>query len=268
MRQCSDQIKRISFELGGNAPFIVFHDAAVDRAIQTKFRNAGQTCVSANRVYFQFRVYTEFAEKIRERARTLKVGGGFDLDVTIGPLIDQYALAKIEAHVEDAVQTRARICCGGRRVGASANFSNRRCVQHNAPGSGRNLRAACADYSLRGSGSCRKGSQPFMGWPPTSTPPTSSGSGAPPRRWSMAWRASTPAAYRRKQPLWRHQAVGDWTRGLPARPRQGRRSNLQRQCHRPDVGAQREPREQEGRRQEVVSAAMPPLAACPPRMAA
>ena len=126
MRQCSDQIKRISFELGGNAPFIVFDDAdidaAVDGAIQAKFRNAGQTCVSANRIYVQSRVYAEFAEKFTERVRTLKVGDGFDPDVTIGPLIDQPALAKIEAHIDNAVRNGARIRCGGHRVGAAGTF--------------------------------------------------------------------------------------------------------------------------------------------------
>lgn len=104
MRRCSEQIKRISFELGGNAPFIVFDDAdidaAVDGAIQAKFRNAGQTCVSANRIYVQSRVYSEFAERFTERVRMLKVGDGFGPDVTIGPLIDQHALPKIESHMQ------------------------------------------------------------------------------------------------------------------------------------------------------------------------
>ncbi|UXN57573.1 NAD-dependent succinate-semialdehyde dehydrogenase [Phyllobacterium zundukense] len=126
MRQCSDQIKRISFELGGNAPFIVFDDAdidaAVDGAIQAKFRNAGQTCVSANRLYVQSKVYDEFTQKFTERVRGLQVGDGFDPDVAIGPLIDTYALAKIEAHVDDAVRKGAKIECGGVRVGGSGTF--------------------------------------------------------------------------------------------------------------------------------------------------
>ncbi|MFA1677408.1 NAD-dependent succinate-semialdehyde dehydrogenase [Rhizobium mongolense] len=126
MRQCSDQIKRISFELGGNAPFIVFDDAdidaAVDGAIQAKFRNAGQTCVSANRLYVQASVYDAFAEKFTERVRRLRVGDGFDPDVAIGPLIDTHALAKIEAHVDDAVMKGANIQCGGHRIGTSGTF--------------------------------------------------------------------------------------------------------------------------------------------------
>ncbi|MGY5809960.1 NAD-dependent succinate-semialdehyde dehydrogenase [Rhizobium sp. LEGMi198b] len=126
MRQCSDQIKRISFELGGNAPFIVFDDAdidaAVDGAIQAKFRNAGQTCVSANRLYVQKRVYDEFAEKFTAHARRLRVGDGFEPYTAIGPLIDNHALTKIEAHVDDAVKKGAIVRCGGRRIGTSGTF--------------------------------------------------------------------------------------------------------------------------------------------------
>ncbi|MUZ74762.1 succinate-semialdehyde dehydrogenase [Agrobacterium vitis] len=126
MRQCSDQIKRISFELGGNAPFIVFDDAdidaAVDGAIQAKFRNGGQTCVSANRLYVQASVYHLFSERFTERVRQLRVGDGFMPDTAIGPLIDSHALAKIEAHVNDAVQKGAMVRCGGRRIGSTGTF--------------------------------------------------------------------------------------------------------------------------------------------------
>lgn len=87
---------------------------------RAKFRDAGQTCVSANRIYVQSRVYAEFAEKFTAHVRTLKVGDGFDRDVTIDPLIDQHALTRIEARVEDALQ--ARIRCGGSRVGTSGKF--------------------------------------------------------------------------------------------------------------------------------------------------
>ena len=126
MRQCSDQIKRIGFELGGNAPFIVFDDAdidaAVDGAIQAKFRNGGQTCVSANRLYVQAGVYNLFSERFTERVGRLRVGDGFKLDTAIGPLIDSNALTKIEAHVDDAVKKGAMVRCGGRRIGASGTF--------------------------------------------------------------------------------------------------------------------------------------------------
>ncbi|ESZ07424.1 succinate-semialdehyde dehdyrogenase [Mesorhizobium sp. L2C085B000] len=126
MRQCSDQIKKVSLELGGNAPFIVFDDAdidaAVDGAVQAKYRNAGQTCVSANRLYVQSRVHDEFVEKFVERARQLQVGDGFAPGVDIGPLIDKQALAKIESHIADAVAKGGAIRCGGKRVGTNGTF--------------------------------------------------------------------------------------------------------------------------------------------------
>ncbi|WP_413990753.1 NAD-dependent succinate-semialdehyde dehydrogenase [Labrys okinawensis] len=126
MRQCSDQIKKLSLELGGNAPFIVFDDAdvdaAVDGAIQAKFRNAGQTCVSANRLYVQAGVYHEFAEKFSSRVAELTVGDGFTPGVAIGPLIDTRALAKIEAHIRDAIDKGGSILCGGRRIGDMGTF--------------------------------------------------------------------------------------------------------------------------------------------------
>ena len=126
MRQCSDQVKKLSLELGGNAPFIVFDDAdvdaAVDGAIQAKFRNAGQTCVSANRLYVQAGVHEEFAKKFTERVRTLSVGDGFDPDVAIGPLIDSRALVKIEGHVADAIERGADIHCGGNRIDGAGTF--------------------------------------------------------------------------------------------------------------------------------------------------
>jgi succinate-semialdehyde dehydrogenase/glutarate-semialdehyde dehydrogenase len=126
MRQCSDQIKKVALELGGNAPFIVFDDAdideAVDGAIQAKFRNAGQTCVSANRIYVQSAVHDVFAEKFVARVAELKVGDGFSAGVTIGPMIDAHAIAKIEAHIADAKAKGGEIRCGGRRIGDAGTF--------------------------------------------------------------------------------------------------------------------------------------------------
>ncbi len=126
MRQCSDQIKKVSLELGGNAPFIVFDDAdvdaAVDGAIQAKFRNAGQTCVSANRLYVQSNVHDEFVDKFVERVRRLAVGDGFDTGVAVGPLIDGYALDKIESHIADAVAKGGTVRCGGGRIGKEGTF--------------------------------------------------------------------------------------------------------------------------------------------------
>ncbi len=118
MRQCADQIKKISLELGGNAPFIVFDDAdldaAVDGAMISKYRNAGQTCVCANRLYVQAGVYDAFAEKLAEKVKGLKVGDGFGDDVTTGPIIDKNGFAKIEDHIADAVSKGASVVTGGK----------------------------------------------------------------------------------------------------------------------------------------------------------
>jgi succinate-semialdehyde dehydrogenase / glutarate-semialdehyde dehydrogenase len=118
MRQSADTIKKLSLELGGNAPYIVFDDAdlnaAADGLIASKFRNAGQTCVCPNRVYVQAGVYDEFAAKVRERMLKLKVGKASEAGVTIGPLIDAQGLAKVQAHVTDAISKGAMVALGGK----------------------------------------------------------------------------------------------------------------------------------------------------------
>ncbi len=119
MAQCAPTIKRLSLELGGNAPFIVFDDAdldaAVEGAIQSKFRNAGQTCVCANRLYVQAGVYDAFAAKLAERVAAFQVGPGTQAGVQIGPLIDEAAIAKVESHLADALSRGARVVTGGKR---------------------------------------------------------------------------------------------------------------------------------------------------------
>ncbi|MCA1938034.1 MAG: NAD-dependent succinate-semialdehyde dehydrogenase, partial [Dechloromonas sp.] len=126
MAQCAPTIKKLSLELGGNAPFIVFDDAdvdaAVDGAIAAKYRNTGQTCVCANRFLVQSGIYEEFARKLAERSRTLKVGAGTESGVTQGPLINAAGLAKVEAHVADALAKGARVLCGGARHERGGNF--------------------------------------------------------------------------------------------------------------------------------------------------
>ena len=121
MRQCAPTVKKLGLELGGNAPFIVFDDADLDSAVEgamvSKYRNAGQTCVCANRLYAQDGIYDEFVARLAAKAREIKVGNGFDAGVTQGPLIDAQALAKVEAHVADALAKGARIVVGGSRVG-------------------------------------------------------------------------------------------------------------------------------------------------------
>ncbi|MGW8394771.1 NADP-dependent succinate-semialdehyde dehydrogenase [Pseudoduganella sp. HUAS MS19] len=119
MEQCAPTIKKLSLELGGNAPFIVFDDAdldaAVEGAIASKYRNAGQTCVCANRIYVQDAVYDSFASKLVEAVRKLKVGNGADEGVTQGPLIEEKAVAKVEEHIADALGKGARLLLGGKR---------------------------------------------------------------------------------------------------------------------------------------------------------
>jgi succinate-semialdehyde dehydrogenase/glutarate-semialdehyde dehydrogenase len=121
MQQCAPTIKKLSLELGGNAPFIVFDDADVDSAVEgamvSKYRNAGQTCVCANRLYVQDGVYDAFVEKLAAKTKALKVGNGFEAGVTIGPLIDDQGLAKVERHVADAKAKGARLVTGGSRLG-------------------------------------------------------------------------------------------------------------------------------------------------------
>jgi succinate-semialdehyde dehydrogenase/glutarate-semialdehyde dehydrogenase len=123
MKQCAPTIKKLSLELGGNAPFIVFDDAdldsAVEGAIASKYRNAGQTCVCANRLYVQDSVYDAFVAKLAEKAAGIKVGNGFEPGVAQGPLIDDAAILKVEAHVADALAKGARIVLGGQRLNSS-----------------------------------------------------------------------------------------------------------------------------------------------------
>ena len=119
MRQSADTIKKLSLELGGNAPFIVFDDAdldaAVEGAIASKYRNAGQTCVCANRIYVQDRVYDAFAAKLTEKVKAFKVGAGTEPGVVIGPLIDEQGIRKVESHVADALGKGAKAVLGGKR---------------------------------------------------------------------------------------------------------------------------------------------------------
>ena len=126
MRQCADTIKKLSLELGGNAPFLVFDDAdldvAADALMMCKFRNAGQTCVTANRIYVQAGVYDAFAEKFRSRLGTLRVGRGTDTGVNVGPLIDEQGLFKVESHVTDALAKGAKLLFGGKRHALGGRF--------------------------------------------------------------------------------------------------------------------------------------------------
>jgi succinate-semialdehyde dehydrogenase/glutarate-semialdehyde dehydrogenase len=118
MRQASETVKRVSLELGGNAPFIVFDDADVDAAVEgaiaSKFRNSGQTCVCANRILVQDGVHDAFVERFTAAVAALRVGNGFDDGVEQGPLIDERAVAKVRDHIEDALALGAEVALGGR----------------------------------------------------------------------------------------------------------------------------------------------------------
>ena len=126
LAQCSSTVKKVSMELGGHAPFIVFDDAdineAVKGAIQSKFRNTGQTCVCANRLFIHENVYDKFLKKFTEEVSKLSVGNGLDEDVISGPLIDEYSLEKVNEHVQDAINTGAKIAVGGDIHELGGNF--------------------------------------------------------------------------------------------------------------------------------------------------
>ncbi|HGW5060908.1 TPA: NADP-dependent succinate-semialdehyde dehydrogenase [Citrobacter koseri] len=126
MEQCAKDIKKVSLELGGNAPFIVFDDADLDNAVEgalaSKFRNAGQTCVCANRLYVQDGVYDRFAEKLQQAVSKLHLGDGLQADVTTGPLIDEKAVAKVQEHIADALEKGAKVLCGGMAHALGGNF--------------------------------------------------------------------------------------------------------------------------------------------------
>jgi succinate-semialdehyde dehydrogenase/glutarate-semialdehyde dehydrogenase len=126
MRDCAATVKKLSLELGGHAPFIVFDDADLDAAVRgaiaSKYRNSGQTCVCANRFIVQEEVYDRFAAKLVEAVQQLRVGNGFQEGVQQGPLIDLNAIRKVETQIRDAVAKGARIACGGNRLGSTGYF--------------------------------------------------------------------------------------------------------------------------------------------------
>jgi succinate-semialdehyde dehydrogenase/glutarate-semialdehyde dehydrogenase len=126
MAQCAGTIKKISLELGGNAPFIVFDDADIDAAIEgataSKYRNTGQTCISTNRFYVQDGIYDAFAAKLTQAVKSLKPASGLEAGATQGPLIDDAALAKVETHLNDAKSKGAKVLIGGNRHSLGGRF--------------------------------------------------------------------------------------------------------------------------------------------------
>jgi succinate-semialdehyde dehydrogenase / glutarate-semialdehyde dehydrogenase len=126
MQQCASTVKKVSLELGGNAPFIVFDDADLDSAVEgamaSKYRNTGQTCVCANRILVQEGVYDQFAHKLAARVSAMKVGNGLEDGVAQGPLIDMKAVEKVEEHIADALEKGARVVTGGKRHARGGSF--------------------------------------------------------------------------------------------------------------------------------------------------
>ena len=126
MEECAKDVKKVSLELGGNAPFIVFVDADLDKAVEgaiiSKYRNNGQTCVCANRIYVQDAVYDAFAEKLAAAVAKLKIGNGLDEGTTTGPLIDSKAVAKVQEHIEDALAKGAKLALGGKPHALGGTF--------------------------------------------------------------------------------------------------------------------------------------------------
>ena len=126
MEQCAKTVKKVGMELGGNAPFIVLDDADLDKAVEgamaSKYRNAGQTCVCANRIYVQDGVYDAFAAKLAAEVKKLKVGNGVETGVTTGPLINKAAVTKVEEHIEDALAKGAKVIVGGKRHKLGGSF--------------------------------------------------------------------------------------------------------------------------------------------------
>jgi succinate-semialdehyde dehydrogenase/glutarate-semialdehyde dehydrogenase len=138
MQQCASTVKKVSLELGGNAPFIVFDDADLDAAVEgamaSKYRNTGQTCVCVNRIYVQDSVYDAFAAKLAEAVKKLKPAPGLEAGATQGPLIDDKAVAKVEEHIEDALSKGARVVVGGKRHALGGRFFEPTVLADVAPG--------------------------------------------------------------------------------------------------------------------------------------
>ena len=212
MAQCADTVKKVSLELGGNAPFVVFDDAdleaAIDGAILCKFRNSGQTCISANRILVQDGVHDEFVARFDEAVGALKVGNGLDDGVQVGPLIDGAAVEKVEWHVADATSRGAELVRGGSRLEGTffeptvltgvTSAMAMSCRGDLRPG---RRNPAVRDRSRRRSSSRTTHRTASLR---TSTAATSAGSGASRRGSSTGSSASTPAS---SPPRWRRSAA-------------------------------------------------------------
>jgi hypothetical protein len=199
MAQSAPTVKKMSLELGGNAPFIVFEDADIDSAVEgafaSKYRNAGQTCVCSNRIYVQEAVYEAFATKFAAKVKTAKVGNGFEDGVNQGPLIEPAALDKVERHVQDAIAKGGRVLTGGKRLGGQF-FEPTVIADATAD-------MVCAKEETFGPFApifkfkkpLMRPTTPSSAWPATFIAATWAAFSAWPKRWSTAWWASTWASW-------------------------------------------------------------------------
>jgi succinate-semialdehyde dehydrogenase / glutarate-semialdehyde dehydrogenase len=209
MEQCAGTVKKLSLELGGNAPFIVFDDAdieaAVKGAIASKYRNAGQTCVCANRILVQDGVYDAFTKRLAETAGAMKVADGFEPGAVIGPLIDMKAVEKVEAHIADALKKGAKVVTGGKRAAQGGSFFEPTVLTDVTTDMvitkeetlARSPRPTASRPTPTRS---RWPTTPNSASPPISTAATSAASGASPRPSNTASSASTKASSRPRSP--------------------------------------------------------------------
>jgi hypothetical protein len=224
MAQSAPTVKKLSLELGGNAPFIVFDDADIDSAVEgamaSKYRNAGQTCVCANRIYVQDGVYDAFVEKFAAKVKALKVGNGFEDGVVQGPLIEDAAVEKVQRHVADAVAKGGKLLAGGHKLRGPVLRADRGlptppptcCAPAKKP-SAPSRRCSASRPSRKPS---TRPTTPSSAWPATSTAATSAA--------SSAWRSAgiRHGGHQRRRDrhraraLRRRQAVGPGPRRLAA----------------------------------------------------
>ena len=213
MAQCAGTVKKVTMELGGNAPFIVFDDAdveaAIDGAMASKYRNMGQTCVCANRILVQDCVYDDFAARLSQAVSGLKVANGFAPGAEQGPLIDMAAVEKVEEHIADATAKGARVVVGGKRHALGGTFFEPTILADVTP-----EMTIAREETFGPVARCSASTPRTKPWrwpttprpasPPTSTAATSGACGGSRKPWSTASSASTPASSR---PRWRPSAA-------------------------------------------------------------
>lgn len=196
LERCAGTVKKVSMELGGNAPFIIFDDADLDAAVAgvmaSKFRNAGQTCVCVNRVFVQAGIYEAFADKLKAAVEALQVGDGFEESVTLGPLIDEQAVAKVREHIEDALAGGAHLLSGGTPHPRGGNFLQPAIltdVSHDALLMREETFGPVAPlirFDSEEEAIALANDTPFAAWPATSILATWRAPGVLPRPWSSA----------------------------------------------------------------------------------